>query len=278
MDSSSGVALGPYQLIERLGHGTTATLYRARHIALDGFVGVKVLHEQFARDPRCRRRFLAAARACALLNHPHVANVVDYGQQEGVVYLVMELAGRGPLAALRRPMAPGSLLKLLEPVARALDYAHACGTLHLGIKPANILIRADGSAALADFLLSRLANSNGTSTDAVDAPGPSEYRAPEQAVEGPVGGAADRYALAVVCREMLSGLLPFQSGAGRTVMSAPLDSTIRIGSAIATRLPDAVTSVLDRGMATAPADRHSSAEALMVALSSAYANDLTGRD
>ena len=264
MKPSSGIALGPYELIERLGHGTVATLYRARHTAVEGFVTVKVLHEYFARDADSRGRFQNAARAHALLNHPHIANVFDYGYQDGSAYLVMELAGHGSLESHRRPIPVAELVDLLGPIAQALDFAHTRGTLHLDIKPANILIRADGSAALADFGLSQLG-----SRLTAGGVGPSEYRSPEQARGETSGPETDRYSLAVVCREMLTGLVPYRAGQRPTLPAARPGATLRPLLGIASHLPGSVEAVLDRGTAATPSVRYSSAAELMEELNAA---------
>jgi serine/threonine-protein kinase len=262
MKPSSGITLGPYELIERLGHGIVTTVYRARHSAVGGFVAIKVLHESFTRDAASRRRFLDAARAHALLNHPHIANVFDYGYQDGSAYLVMELAGEGSLEARHRPMPVAELVELLGPIAQALDSAHAGGTLHLNIKPANILIRADGTAGLADFGLSHLGS------NAARGLGPSEYRSPEQLKGEAPGPESDRYSLAVVCREMLTGLVPYRAGSRSTLLAEQCGATIRPVHGIASRLPGPLEDALDRGMAATPSHRYPSAIELMAALNS----------
>ena len=263
MKPSSGITLGPYELIERLGHGTVTSLYRARHTAVQGFVAVKVLHESFARDVESRRRFLHAAREHALLNHPHIANVFDYGHQDGSTYLVMELALGGSLEARHRPMTVAELVEVLRPIAEALDFAHAEGTCHLDVKPANILIRADGTSCLADFGLSQVGS------HASSGLGPSEYRSPEQAKADAVGPEADQYSLAVVCREMLTGLVPYRAGSRSTIAAARPGSTIRPVHGTASHLAGPVEDALDRGVAPIPSNRYPSAVGLMAALNSA---------
>jgi len=262
MKPSSGITLGPYELIDRLGHGTVASLYRARHTAVGGFVAIKVLHESFARDAESRRRFLAAAHAHALLNHPHIANVFDYGYQDGSAYLVMELAHGGSLEARHRPISVAELVEVLGPIAQALDSAHAAGALHLDIKPANILIRTDGTPCLADFGLSQQGSQHAGGL------GPSEYRSPEQANGEAPGPGADRYSLAVVCREMLTGLVPYRAGSRSTLLATRPSTTIRPVHGIASHLPGPVVNALDRGMAATPANRYSSAAELIEALNS----------
>ena len=263
MKPSSGITLGPYELMARLGHGTVTSLYQARHTAVGGFVAIKVLHESFARDAESRRRFLSAARTHALLNHPHIANVFDYGYEDGSAYLVMELAHKGSLEGRHRPMTVAELVEVLDPIAQALDSAHALGACHLDIKPANILLRADGTSCLADFGLSQVGSQTSGGV------GPSEYRSPEQARGEATSPGADRYSLAVVCREMLTGLVPYRAGSPSTLAAARPGSTIRSVHGIAAHLPGPVEDALDRGMAATPSNRYPSAVALMAALNSA---------
>ena len=161
MSVRPGMRIGQYQISERIGRGGMATVYRAYHADLDREVAIKVLPEFFAEDPEYRQRFQHEARAVARLKHPNILEVFDYGNQDGVAYIVMELADGGTLAeSLGSPMRLEDGLAILEPLAAALDYAHSRGILHRDIKPANIFLREDRTPVLADFGLSRMAGSS----------------------------------------------------------------------------------------------------------------------
>src|SRR4030081_1790440 len=142
MSLSEGLALGPYRIVERIGRGGMATVYKAHHPALDRYVAIKVLPEFFAEDETYRDRFQQEAQSVARLKHPNILSVFDYGQADGLTYLVLELVEGGTLAGrLGTPMELEDAVAILKPLANALDYAHSEGILHRDIKPSNILIQ-----------------------------------------------------------------------------------------------------------------------------------------
>src|SRR6266850_574764 len=160
MSVSEGTYLGPYRIVQRIGQGGMATVYRAHHSELDRFVAIKVLPEFFAEDEGYRERFQLEAQSVAGLRHPNILSAFDFGETAGLPYLVMELAEGGTLAdRLGSPVELQDVVRLLRPIASALDHAHAHGVLHRDIKPSNILIRQDGTPVLADFGLAKLAHS-----------------------------------------------------------------------------------------------------------------------
>src|SRR6266850_470039 len=167
MSVSEGTYLGPYRIVQRIGQGGMATVYRAHHSELDRFVAIKVLPEFFAEDEGYRERFQLEAQSVAGLRHPNILSAFDFGETAGLPYLVMELAEGGTLAdRLGSPIELQDVVRLLRPIASALDHAHAHGVLHRDIKPSNILIRQDGTPVLADFGLAKLAHWSGSSPPA----------------------------------------------------------------------------------------------------------------
>src|SRR5215472_3879172 len=152
------MAIGAYRLVERIGRGGMATVYRAYHPALDRYVAIKALPDFFAEDPQYRERFQQEARSVARLKHPNILEIYDFGYEEDVAYLVLELVEAGTLGdRLGRPMDLRDAVGLLDQLARALDYAHRQGILHRDIKPSNILLHVDGTPVLADFGLAKMA-------------------------------------------------------------------------------------------------------------------------
>ena len=158
MSLGPGVQLGPYRVVERIGRGGMATVYKAYHEALERYVAIKILPEFFAEEDEYRERFQQEALSVARLRHPNILAVYDFGQERGIAYLVLELINGGTLAdRLGTRVDIHDTVALLKPIAGALDYAHATGVLHRDIKPSNILVHRDGTPVLADFGLAKKA-------------------------------------------------------------------------------------------------------------------------
>jgi putative two-component system response regulator len=267
MNVREGTTLGPYRVMERIGRGGMATVYRAYHPALDRYVAIKVLPEFFAEDPSYHERFQQEARSVARLKHPNILEVFDFGYQEDVAYLVLELVEGGTLSdRVGKPMDLREAIQMLEPLASALDHAHAQGILHRDIKPSNILLRKDGSPVLADFGLAKMAGSLHRLTSSGTVMGTPEYMSPEQAADDPVGPPSDRYSLAVVAYEMLTGRVPFQADTPAAVLlshvTKPMPATRELRGELSAHIEEA----LRRGLAKIPQDRYPSAAAFVSAL------------
>ena len=270
MSVAEGTFVGPYRIVDRIGRGGMATVYRAHHPALDRFVAIKVLPEFFAEDESYRERFQLEAQSVARLNHPNILSAFDFGQDRGVPYLVMELVEGGTLAdRMGNPMELQQVVRLLRPIASALDYAHANGVLHRDIKPSNILIRPDGTPVLADFGLAKLADSVRKLTATGVVFGTPEYMPPEQAVGEPLGPATDQYALSAVAYEMLTGHVPFQGDTPGAVLLSHISRAMPATRELPVEISGHVDQVLRRGMAKAPQDRYPTVGAFVAALTPA---------
>jgi putative two-component system response regulator len=276
-----GATVGTYRLLERIGRGGMATVYRAYHAALDRYVAIKVLPEFFAEDPMYCERFQHEARSVARLRHPNILEVFDFGSDEGVAFIVMELLEGGTLAnMLGDPMPLQDVISLLQPLGAALDYAHSMGVLHRDIKPSNILLRKDGTPVLADFGLAKMAGTLQKLTATGTVMGTPEYMSPEQAGDDRVGPASDRYSLAVVAYEMFTGHVPFESEVAASVlvshMTRPVPSPRGIqGDEMSAHVED----VLRRGLAKNPSDRYPTASSFVSALTpAAWLKKLDGDD
>jgi len=266
----SGVALGPYQLIERIGRGGMGTVYRAYHPALDRLVAIKVLPEAFSDDSEFTERFLQEARSVARLKHPNILQVFDFDQSDGRSYLVMELVEGGRLSdRLGRPMDLREVIRLLAPIASALDYAHAHGIVHRDIKPANILLHVDGTPVLADFGLAKLASQTRSLTASGTVVGTPEYMSPEQSAGEPLWPPSDRYSLAIVAYEMLTGRVPFQADTPAAVLLSHLNKAVPPAVELRGELSGHIEAALQRGLAKVPEERYPSATAFIAALTPA---------
>jgi len=269
-NSAERKALGPYKLLERIGRGGMATVYRAHHAGLDRQVAIKVLPEFFAEDTSYLQRFQQEARMVARLKHPNILGVFDFGQEQGITYLVLELVEGGTLEdQLGRPMDLESVVRILRPVASALDYAHARGVIHRDIKPSNILMQKDGTPILADFGLARMADAARRLTATGFVLGTPEYMAPEQAQGASTGPAADRYAIAIVAYEMLTGRVPFQGPTPAATLISHLQDSMPPTIELTGELSAHVEDVLRKGLSKASEDRYPSTSEFVTALTPA---------
>ena len=267
MTVREGAVLGSYRVMERIGRGGMATVFRAYQPALDRQVALKVLPDFFAEEETYRRRFQQEAMSVARLRHPNILQVFDFGDADGIAYIVMELIEGGTLSErLGEPMQLDAVLSLLEPLAAALDYAHSRGVLHRDIKPSNVLLRDDGTPVLADFGLARMAGALRRLTETGMVMGTPEYMSPEQAGDDQIGPASDRYAMAVVAYEMLTGHVPFEADTPAAVLVSHVTRAMPSTHELRGELSAHIEDVLRRGLAKNPADRYPSASNFVYAL------------
>jgi serine/threonine protein kinase len=252
--------IASYTLLEPLGHGGMAVVYRARQESLDRTVAVKVLSENLAASTEFMERFRREARTAANLRHPNVITVHDFGQDErGVPYLVLEYIEGPTLADLMDAGLDDSRIPdLLDQIAAGLDYAHARGVIHRDIKPGNVLTTEDGRVVLADFGLAwLLEGAHLTMTGGVI--GTPEYMSPEQAAGEPIDHRSDVYALGVVLYEMLVGERPFIAETPIAVLLKHLQDPAPSVLLARPDLPADVGEVLDKVLVKDPAKRYASA-------------------
>ena len=244
-----------------------AEVYKGYHDDLDRYVAIKVLPDFFADEPEARERFHQEARSIARLNHPNIIRVFDYGKDAGAIYLVLEFIEGDTLGDhLGQPMALDAVVRLLTPIASALDHAHARGLLHRDIKPSNILMKRDGSPMLGDFGLARMFESNRKLTASGTVMGTPEYMSPEAISEGKSGPASDLYSLAVVAHEMLTGRVPFQAATPAAVLVSHLNQAMPPTPELMDELSAHLEAARRRGLAKSPGERYSSASELIAAL------------
>ncbi|MFE5307383.1 protein kinase [Isoptericola sp. NPDC056605] len=262
MRPSTGLALGErYRLTRRIAIGGMGEVW----VADDGYLGrevaVKVLREEYTGNEDFLRRLRTEARNSAALSHPNIAQMYDYGEQDGAGFLVMELVLGEPLADLleREPVvAPRKLLPILAATARGLHHAHLAKVVHRDVKPGNILLEHGGSVKITDFGVSLAANQAPmTATGMVM--GTAQYLSPEQAVGQPATAASDLYALGVVAYEATAGKRPFTG-------STPVDIAVAHVNAPVPPLPTHVhpglADVIGRMLEKDPSRRPESAAAL----------------
>jgi len=245
MKVAAGVQIGPYQVVEQVGRGGMATVFKAYQPALERNVAIKVLPEFLADDPQFRERFRREAVAVAKLRHPGILAVFDHGEFEGQPYIVTEFVEGGTFAdELGKPIALGRALEVLGSVASALDYAHQRGILHRDVNPSNILIGKDGNAVLGDFGLARMMATNERLTRLDMVVGTPEYMSPEQCAGRETGPASDQYSLGVVAFEALTGHVPYHAETPAAVMLAQMQSPLPAARSVNPSVAAAVESAL----------------------------------
>ena len=277
-DALLGRNLGHFRVEARLGSGAMAVVYRATDLILERQVALKVLLP--GADDIVRERFRQEARTVSVLDHPHIVRTLQVGQTDGVTYIAMDLIEGTSLADLlgeRGRLSVADACQLLEPVARALAYAHRHHVVHRDVKPSNILLRRlpldspDGiQLSLLDYAVTPLLSDFGIAL-AIDSPeltaagrtvGTPTYMAPEQAADShEIDGRADIYALGIVLYRCLVGRPPFV-GSTTQVLHAHVYEPLTIPDEIAAVLPPVVLETLQRMLAKEPSDRYADAAIL----------------
>lgn len=248
-----------------------ATVYRAYQPSLDRFVAIKIL--QGGGDESFRERFRREARTIARLRHPNIIQVYDFGEQDGLLYLVMEFVeGTTLRERMAGPMSHEHALNVVAQLAAALDYAHASGVVHRDVKPGNVLIDSDERVLLGDFGIARLQAESGLTREQSSL-GTPEYMSPEQAAASLVGGSSDIYSLGVVAFQLLTGQVPFRADTAVAVLHAHIHNPPPPPSSLNPSLPHAVDVVIGRALAKQPEERFASGAELTRFLREALADD-----
>jgi eukaryotic-like serine/threonine-protein kinase len=263
-----------YRGPKKIGRGGMGDIYRATDSTLGRAVAIKVLAERYAQDDSVRQRFTREALAAARLSgEPNTVTIYDVGEHNDRPYIVMEYLSGGSLDdVLRREGAqpPELVFEWLEEAARALDVAHGAGVVHRDIKPANLMLDREGNVHVADFGIASAAGMDSlTMTGTVL--GTAGYLAPEQAQGDRAVPATDRYALAVVAWELLTGKRPFESESPTAEAAAHVNAPIP-SVCDGTDLPCELDPVFEKALAKDPAERYGSAAEFVAALRAALAD------
>jgi serine/threonine-protein kinase len=256
---------GRYFLEGELGRGGMGIVYRARDVALDRLVALKLLPPRLADDPGVRDRFLREARLAAKLSHPHIVPIFAVEEVGDFVYFAMafiEGTTLGDRIRTRGPVPPSDTCRIVREVAWGLAYAHSQGVVHRDVKADNILLeRASGRALIADFGIARVTQATGT-TGAGEILGTAEYMSPEQASGEPVDRRSDIYSLGIVAFYALTGRLPFEGPSVGAILARQITQPAPPVARAADGIPSKLASAVDRCLEKDPARRFQTAEDL----------------
>lgn len=256
---------GRYEIVERIGGGGMAIVYKAYDTLLHRHVAVKVLREQFVHDEEFIQRFRREARSAASLSHPNVVSIYDVGQDEDIHYIVMEYIEGGTLNDIikeRAPLQAEEAVKIASQICDALDHAHQNGIIHRDIKPHNILISKSGRIKVTDFGIARAAaSSHITQTGAVL--GSVHYFSPEHAKGVAQGEKSDIYSLGAVLYQMVTNRLPFAGDSPISVALKHLQEDFEEPRSINPLLPQSLENIILKALRKRPEERYESARAML---------------
>ncbi|MBN2303827.1 MAG: serine/threonine protein kinase [Anaerolineae bacterium] len=270
-DIAVGMTVGGYEIVEELGQGGMATVYRAHQLSMHRDVAIKVLPSHLMNEPVSLERFRQEASIVARLEHRAIVPVHDYGEHEGIPYIVMRYMDGGSVSDLleKGPIPPERTLQIIQQIAPALDYAHREGVLHRDLKPSNILLDANADAYLTDFGIARIIGTNSKPLTTTGVVGTPSYMSPEQAQGQALDGRSDVYALGVVLFEMLTGIRPFEGETPYSVAVKHVTEAAPSASDINPALSVDVEHLLYKALAKSRTMRFQTAAELALALESA---------
>ncbi len=265
MDQYIGRLLdGRYEILEIIGTGGMAVVYKARCHRLNRLVAIKILKDEFAGDEEFRRRFHAEGEAVAMLSHPNIVQVYDVSTADNVNFIVMELIDG---ISLKQYMEKKGVLNWKETlhfamqIAKGLEHAHSRSIVHRDIKPHNVMVLKNGSVKVMDFGIARVMNKSNTLTK--EALGSVHYISPEQAKGGHTDNRSDLYSLSVVMYEMMAGRPPYDGESAVAVAIQHINGGAPMPSTLNPNIPGGLEQIIMKGMSLEVRDRYESATAML---------------
>ena len=281
--SNKNVLAGRYELLEKIGDGGMAIVYKAKDRLLKRLIAVKILKPEFVKDVKFIENFRRESHAAASLSHPNIVSIYDVGQEGPINYIVMELITGEPLSDFIRERAPLDYklaVNIAKQIAHGLSAAHRNGIVHRDVKPHNILLTEDGIAKITDFGIAK-AVSNTTIVDnsKENIMGSVHYFSPEQAKGKNVDAKSDIYSLGIVLFEMLTGKVPFDGDNPVTVALMQINEQMIKPSLLNDKIPPALEHVVLKATDKNPGKRYKSAEEMIKALDNVgVLNNVVGED
>ena len=269
MPNLVGQTLGRYHIVEQLGEGGMAIVYKAFDTRLERAVALKVIRTERMDDYQFLERFKREALALAKLAHPNIVHINDYGDQDGVPYLVMDYIPAGTLKErIGAPIPWAEAAWFLAPVARALEFAHKQGIIHRDIKPSNILVTDSGQPMLTDFGIAKMLEDEKTGglTTTGMGMGTPEYMSPEQLLGNKLDGRTDVYSLGTVFYEMVTGRTPYKADTPMAIALKQVNDPLPRPRQFVPALPAQTEQVIFKSLAKKPEDRYLDMGAFAAAL------------
>jgi serine/threonine protein kinase len=275
-----GTTIGKYRILEALGRGGMAQVYKAYHPQLDRNVAVKTLRSDLVEQEEFLSRFRREAHAVSGLRHTNIVQVFDFDVQDDLYYMVMELLEGDTLRAYmneyrvrgqRMPLV--EVVSILNDVLSGLAYAHSEGIIHRDIKPANIMLTKKKQAVLTDFGIAQIVGSTQYTVSGA-LMGTLNYMAPEQGLKGLCDSRSDIYSLGIVLYEMLTGYTPYDADTPLAILMKHLNDPLPLPTQIDPTLPTALENVVLKALAKDPDDRFQNAHEMAAALQQATGNNL----
>jgi serine/threonine protein kinase/Tol biopolymer transport system component len=259
-----GSTVSHYQIVERLGGGGMGVVYKARDLRLDRTVALKFLAAQRGAPEEQKRRFIREAKAASSLDHPNICTIFEIGETEdGALFIAMAFYEGETLRdrLVRGPLAVAEAVEIAAQIAAGLARAHERGIVHRDVKPANVILTADGQVKLLDFGIAKLSDQSRL-TRAGTAMGTTAYISPEQFFGELAGPPADIWSLGVLLYQSVTGRLPFEAASEKEMARAIVEQEPRPLAVLRTGVPPALQRIVSRALAKRPADRYARMEAL----------------
>ena len=280
-DEYIGRKFGGYEILDLIGRGGMAAVYRAQQISMNRVVALKILPRHFAKDETYLQRFTREVEIVARLEHRAIVPVYDYGEEDEQPFIVMRYLAGGSVDDLLRdgPLDASRILELVAQVGPALDYAHSKQVLHRDLKPSNVLLDETGGAFLTDFGIARILGENAAPTLTTQGVvGTPSYMSPEQAQGKDLDGRSDLYSLGVMMFEMATGRRPFEADTPYSIAVMQVTTPPPKPTSVLETVNPGLEAVILRAMSKAREDRYPTAAALIEALRAALAAPLSAFD
>ena len=265
-----GQTLGKYRVLDALGRGGMAQVYRGYHPQLERYVAIKVLRADLVDDEKFLKRFRREAHAVSGLRHANIVQVFDFDVQDDFYYMVMELLEGDTLRAqlneyrLKKQRMPlNEIVRIMTDVLSGLEYAHGEGVIHRDLKPANIMLTKRGQAVLTDFGIAQILGSTQVTVSGA-LMGTLNYMAPEQGLENHCDARSDLYSLGIVLYEMLTGYTPFDADTPLAILMKHLNDPLPLPSKLDPHLPPSLEQIVLKALSKSPEDRYQGAKDMSV--------------